>query len=167
MRSASSDSGRGEVGTPFPGRLCEVLAQTEPATGIDSSTVYVRSEASSPSVVDKVCPTPVAACPKQMQQYLLGESTDKRDYGMSPLPIRCSLVGRVAAGIGQASALIVGGKSFGCYFCNSLCSVAGRDFFYYMLEGTLAELRIVVTVLVTCPSLGPPASSNLTIFYTN
>eukprot|EP00971_Amphidinium_carterae_P233633 4636467-Amphidinium_carterae.1 len=41
--------GEGEVETPFPGRLCEVIAQTEPASAIDSSTVYVRSEASSPS----------------------------------------------------------------------------------------------------------------------
>eukprot|EP00971_Amphidinium_carterae_P117810 2333671-Amphidinium_carterae.1 len=54
MWNTSPDRGKGEVGTPFPGRLCEVLAQTEPATGIESSTVYVKSEASSPSVVDKV-----------------------------------------------------------------------------------------------------------------
>eukprot|EP00971_Amphidinium_carterae_P300301 5966653-Amphidinium_carterae.1 len=63
-------------------------------------------EASSPLDVDKVCPTPVAACPKQMllQEYLIGESTDKStalmDYGVSPLPIRNSLVGRGAPGVG-------------------------------------------------------------------
>eukprot|EP00971_Amphidinium_carterae_P102021 2019595-Amphidinium_carterae.1 len=67
-------------------------------------------EASSPLDVDKVCPTPVATCPKQMllQQYLIGESTDKStawmDYGVFPLPIRSSLVGRGAARVGTNSA---------------------------------------------------------------
>eukprot|EP00971_Amphidinium_carterae_P122666 2428381-Amphidinium_carterae.1 len=104
-------------GDTLSGRLCEVIAQTEPASAIEC-TVYVRSEgfceASSPSDVEKVCPTPAAACPEQMQQYLLGEcciclvnqrtrlhkNTAWMDYGVSPLPIRRSLVGRVAAGIG-------------------------------------------------------------------
>eukprot|EP00971_Amphidinium_carterae_P278238 5523270-Amphidinium_carterae.1 len=94
MRNPSSEREKGQVETPFPGRRCEVIAPTDPAPDIDSSTVYVMGEASSPSDVDKVCLTPVAAypCPKQMQQYLLGESTDKStawmDYGVSPLPIR-------------------------------------------------------------------------------
>eukprot|EP00971_Amphidinium_carterae_P053387 1051597-Amphidinium_carterae.1 len=35
MRSTSSDRGKGEVETPFPIRLCEVIAQTEPASAID------------------------------------------------------------------------------------------------------------------------------------
>eukprot|EP00971_Amphidinium_carterae_P148545 2945102-Amphidinium_carterae.1 len=76
MRSTSSERENGEVETAFPGRWCEVLAPTKPAPDIDSSTVYVMKEASSSSDVDKVCPTPVAACPKQIQHYLLGESTD-------------------------------------------------------------------------------------------